>query len=264
MLYMLCACVCFRFQSEVLGVLEEEIWRSFQQRNLKFNQVWANILWMSPLNTFSSSQDELPLKLSGNPVGFNTFLSNLTVEILGFFLMHWVVCFRATAPKSRVSLQLPLMEHGQAQLAEVLCAAHLRLGAPEVRKVRAGRLLSLDTNHLGQKKKKQLVERLEAENDSFQVRYLSFSRWTMFNFRGVDIFRISSNWTFVSIIIFHIRSHCEPFGVVWVVHVGKMTGATLAAPKRGTFWSKWLQTTRGIFLEVGNPHKMGQPIILYI
>ena len=68
-----------------------------------------------------------PLKLSVNPVGFNTFLANLTVEIRGFQGYRWFTeiqgfsCLR--------------WKDGQAQLAEVLCAAHLRLGAPEVRKV---------------------------------------------------------------------------------------------------------------------------------
>ena len=173
------------FQSEVLGVLEEETWASFQQRQFNFNQVAANILWISPLNKFSSSQDELSLKAfckSGrfqhSPLKSNCWDS----RIPGLQVVH-----------RNPGFQLPPMEwRSGTTCGSALCCpfAFGSTRGEESRKVGCWWLLSLDTNHLGFFSFK--LNAWEPENDSFQVRNLLFFRvsfrWNHGNnFRGATL-----------------------------------------------------------------------------
>ena len=175
-------CVCV-FQSEVLGVLEEETWGSFQQRQLNFNQVGANILWISPLNKFSSSQDELSLKAfckSGRFQHFPRKSNCWDSRIPGLQVVH-----------RNPGFQLPPMERRSGTTCRSALCCPFAFGSTrgeESRKVGCWWLLSLDTNHLGFFSFK--LNAWEPENDSFQVRNLHFFRvrfrWNHGkNFRGV-------------------------------------------------------------------------------
>ena len=287
------ACVCV-FQSEVLGVLEEETWRSFQQRKLIFNQLWANILWISPLNKFSSSQDELPLKAFWKHFPIKSSCWDSKIPGL------------QEPPKSRVSLQLPLMERPSGTTCRSALCCPFAFGSTrgeESRKVGCWWLLSLDTNHLGFKKNK--VERLgtwkwsfpSSESPFFQGQFQvepwnqlqgCYCWWqpeirqtqpvegqvvlshyllrVLYMPGGCLGFLNHQQYQYISILQVYFLEY-PPIG-----HLSPSSFSTAGciASRSELYesctWARWQEHPwqLGIFFEVENPHKMGQPINHYI